>query len=402
MWPSSQLNLTEPWSTVSVRAAGLLPTHTGQECKRRPRGVLCKHLEVTNQISKLANFLLSSYLDKYTFQINLEGQVCMQKSSLKFYSLSGQCAARHQPMPTPVSSHVFCLRLSSPWTSAGGHVSPHVLLYPQKQLSFSHSSVLMYNKLQATRGQRQERESRKRMPKAIEAGWELFVWGILETQLPSLQELCSLQQTHHFSPKTCPSYRVGDIRSWSEHRPPFSSPRSLGSPWSHQVNSFWSRTQPLTGKFSINSQFKVSPFKHQILYQDFFFPNCSAQISLSLFLSRMASWFWEESGGHLKLHLSQLASTGFKWNVANFWKEALFSHWTPCWSVQLPCLCLVSWHGITTLSLTQPYLSAKSLLSACPGDPTVCFNWSPALVCLAPNPRDGSFCPTHGNPCLVF
>lgn len=136
----------------------------------------------------------------------------MQKSSLKFCSLWGQCAARHQP------SQPLALPTCSAYASAAhGHCrwtrKPPCPLCPQKQLSFSHSSVLMYNKLQATRGQHQERESRKRMPRAVEAGSGLFVWGITETQEPSLQELCSAQQTHHFSPTACPSCGEGNIPS---------------------------------------------------------------------------------------------------------------------------------------------------------------------------------------------
>lgn len=125
---------------VSKRAAG-----PGQERKGRPRWVTSEHLAVITQTRKLLNVVLSSCLDKYTFELSWKARFARRRPPWSPTACCGR-VAMHQPIDDPSSSHLFCLHLSSLWMRAGGHQSPHILLNPQ------------------------EREWKNRMPNALAGG----------------------------------------------------------------------------------------------------------------------------------------------------------------------------------------------------------------------------------------
>ena len=79
------------------RAAGLrLPAHVDGPRARVQMGAqvaLPNHSEVIHQTSKLLNFVLSSYLDKYTFKLTWKASFCIELL-LEAPQLVWPCASR--------------------------------------------------------------------------------------------------------------------------------------------------------------------------------------------------------------------------------------------------------------------------------------------------------------------
>lgn len=159
-------------------------------------------------------------------------------------------------------------------------------------------------------------------------------------------------------------------------------------------------SDPALGLLKVSSQWILnsSPFKNLFPYQDCF-PFQIAQLRF-LLVSSSLGWGLGTRDSHGRGHgLSKVLSfsASFLWiqlNVADLYKEALVltGHFAAMSTAvtSLSPLCLMSWHGMSPLLLTQPYLSSKFLFSTSPGDAVTCPKWSLALVCSAPNLRDGS------------
>lgn len=140
----------QPQSCLCRAAGLLLPARAGPRAgvQMWAQVAMFEHSEVISQTSKLLNFVLSSYLDKYTFKLtwkaSFHAELLLKAPQLVWVACGSTHCGRSLSLPT-----------HSVWPSTARGYS-----LSTKQPFFGHPSAPRYE-LQAPRGEPQERESEK-------------------------------------------------------------------------------------------------------------------------------------------------------------------------------------------------------------------------------------------------